>query len=651
MFIFYLLSFIVEVSAQCNNMNIQNTLCTISISTNSPYKGRDRINITWNRNLFNDFVYIKLVTLRETDSSYICNYNYNYVNYEDNDVHVLSENINNHGYYLWNIPNLNYIHDDYFIQISDNNDVICDSNTNLLNQNVITTTSFDLLPNYQAYFRWSFPRLNSHCLLGNTYYISADGYHHQRRFGYSLRLLASYTNFDSIGTWVQRNDQIRDYRDIENIPNWLSWGGIFNYSFIDNYYTDDHIHIKWIIPTNPNAIIRSNNRYYTLTRENGTILKITDNDVKVKILTRIYEFNIDTNNLTYRATCFDHNNNNVCDSHESYTYSSPIFRIVNNPITSTAMPSISPTAMPTNNPTLIPSNSPTLIPSNSPTLMPTNNPTLIPSNSPTAMPTNNPTLIPSNSPTAMPTNNPTAMPTNNPTAIPTNNPTLIPSNSPTVMPSTNPTAMPTNSPTAMPTNSPTVIPTTNPTMMPTNNPSLMSTNSPTVMPSTYPTITSIYNLEYFSTTRAPQQNYNGYNSGHIEWYYILIIIICILFVVGCVKKKLDLENNNDFIENSSITSIKNRAPPSPIYIDNHVPEPIYNSLFVDTNNHMYNHLTKIYNDIGSSNNINSRKYDLINRQRTQVNTTYQSQNSSNRDSVQYEEINDEFKNDPYYIND
>ena len=66
---------------------------------------------------------------------------------------------------------------------------------------------------------------------------------------------------------------------------------------------------------------------------------------------------------------------------------------------------------------------------------------------------------------------------------------------------------------------------------------------------------------------------------------------------------------------------------------------------------MYNHLTKVYNDIGNSDDITFRDYESINRQNIHINTTYQYQPNSNRESIQYEEINDKFYNDPYYVND
>ena len=407
--------------------NPSNSGCLANISSsNTTLTGHDIVNITWNRDLFSDRVLVKLLISQHPRNEGNCYYNY--LNVNVNDDYVLSETIDNNGFFTWYIPNYNYYNSDYVIQITNTINLICDLNTGSINQNYAITNEFRLTSNINANFRWIWPEDGNivNIIPGNTYRIQASGYHHRERYAFATKLQASITNFnpDIPGTWIQADPYPLDYNNIFNTPNWLNWGNYLN--------GDTEINIPWIIPVDTTAYMRQNGNVYSLTRTNGSLINLADIDVKLRIITKIYIAVRDETNhiIGFTKSCFDHNNNNNCDSHESTAYHSNILKL-------NSRPTMSPTNTPTFIPTMSPTNTPTLSPTMSPTSNPTSSPTMSPSRNPTFNPTMSPTSNPTMSPTSNPTSSPTMSPTSNPTSSPTN-PTFNPTSSPTMSPTSNP---------------------------------------------------------------------------------------------------------------------------------------------------------------------------------------------------------------------
>ena len=634
-----------------------NDLCLLNKPLNDIYYGREVIKFSWNSNYFNNRnVWLKLMTRDDKPSQLNCYYGYYEVFEKGGDV-VLNEYIENTGNYEWNIVNFNYNPNfDYYLQLVEESKLICDSNFGL-NTKYLTSDRFNLYPDLNANFVWYWPppKLNNtfKITLGETYYIQAKGFHNINRIAFSLRIMGSISNFqgDNSNSWLQVDRFIINYtnNDINNTPNWLNWAKYLDK--VDNTYKED-INVKWIVPKDPTAFVMFNNNRFALTRKNGSVILLTDSDVKIHIMAELYSKDIQTGAII--KDCFDHNNNDICEATEHSAYRSINFQVnkyqtftpttttsktktttttttsktttttttttsktttttttitstitstittttTSTTITSTTTPTTT-TISKTTTTTTTTTSMPTLKPSFTPTFMPSFTSTFMPTTTTITTSTITPTLKPSFTPTFTPTFMPTFMLTFMPTSMPTFILTFMPTSMPTLKPSFTPTFTPTFMPSSTNTNTTTTTTTTTSTNMPTLMPNFL--NIPTTIKST--TIT---------TPEFNEKNTNSEisitNNLWIIVIVILVILLCLLLPLICfICKYLKGNNEENNIRDSFDNPVynfeyKNEMLNNPVYkttyangiIDNSIYSEAKNSRFI--NNSLYENTEPLYED-------------------------------------------------------
>ena len=96
-------------------------------------------------------------------------------------------------------------------------------------------------------------------------------------------------------------------------PSWL------NYHFLldgmngtDNSQSVPNITARWVLPTDPYAYFKQQGTIYSLTRDNGSRVLLTDVDVTLRLYIGIYVYDRADNNtiVGYERGCFDFNNDN-----------------------------------------------------------------------------------------------------------------------------------------------------------------------------------------------------------------------------------------------------------------------------------------------------------------------------------------------------
>ena len=198
-FILILLS-IVNTNGYCPRNFSQNILdngCILNIDNPPPYIGHGIINISWNPILFRENIYLRLLSRDPIINYNNCYYSYRNVMLDDGTL-LVSETIENTGYYTWHINNVNYENIEYYLQISENNNLRCING--IINQNYATTHGFRLQSNIDSNFRWIWPQNPNNNLvvnLGETYNIEVSGFYHRDRAAYGFQLAASISNFES----------------------------------------------------------------------------------------------------------------------------------------------------------------------------------------------------------------------------------------------------------------------------------------------------------------------------------------------------------------------------------------------------------------------------------------------------------------------
>ena len=329
-----------------NNNNNSGCLANL-VSSSRSFRGHDSIIITWDPNMFNDKVYISLVNNVYSPVRENCFYGYTRLTLENGD-YILNKIIDNTGNYMWSVLNLNYLDILNYIQISSVENLTCNIMTHNIEEVYAITYGFSLIPNLDSNFRWIWPSNNTKNIeLGNSYTIEASGYYHQDRIAYSLSLIASINNFNSntTGTWLQVDPYPLNYLNGINVPNWLNWGLYFEgINGTNNSMAPTNISVNWIVPSDPNAYFKNGGEIYTLTRNNGSIIKLTDWDVTARIITKMYTYNRLDNGTIFgiKGNCFDINNNNNCDSFESTIYRTSSFKIISDNMHITHFPTSSP---------------------------------------------------------------------------------------------------------------------------------------------------------------------------------------------------------------------------------------------------------------------------------------------------------------------
>ena len=142
--------------------------------------------------------------------------------------------------------------------------------------------------------------------------------------------------------------------------NWLGWGAYLQgVDGVNNRDAAHSINVSWQLPSDPIAYMKQGGVRYTLARDNGVPILLTDSDVMLHIVTNIYTYVRDENGniIGLVENCFDHDNDNECDVHETNAYRSDNFKV------SMTLP---PSTSPSHSPTLTPSTSPSTSPSHSP---------------------------------------------------------------------------------------------------------------------------------------------------------------------------------------------------------------------------------------------------------------------------------------------
>ena len=319
----------------------------VCINNNSTeFRGYDVMDLTWGQRHFGQRVWVQLLTRDDQPEQNNCNYGYYNVN--SGNTTVLCSEVDNTGMYTWHVPNLDFHSVPYYIQISSVAALSCDIPT--INEPYVITEPFNLEANNNNSFIWGWPRsINNETLsisLGNRYFVRGNGFHHRDRVAFRLRVMASLSNFeDDITSWnqVDAHPINMGMVNISVFPNWLGWkASLQGASTIDNREAAHSINVSWQLPADPTAYIKQGGSRYTLARDNGTPILLTDNDVALHIVANIYTYERDAsgNIIGVIENCFDHDNDNDCELHETSAYRSENFRILISP------PSLAPSLAP-----------------------------------------------------------------------------------------------------------------------------------------------------------------------------------------------------------------------------------------------------------------------------------------------------------------
>ena len=519
-----------HVYSSCPSQFTQNNIdsgCLLNIDNPPPYIGHNIINISWNPEMFSNNIYLRLLTRNQNINYNNCFYDYININFLGSSL--LSEIIPNTGRFTYHINNVNYKNIQYYLQLSKNDNLIC--NNGVINQNYATTIGFRLYPNLDENFRWIWPQNQNNNLeiqMGEAYNIQGSGFYHQERAAYGFNLAASISNFGPSGSWIQKNDPNIDYENIRNIPNWLNWGEYF----IGN--TDD-VNIQWTIPENPVALAFINDEIYSLIRPNGSLILLTDSDVKLRIIAKMFIFSRDSIS-GIRRWCLDHNNE--CDDYKSSAFHSDSFRLSR---------------------------------ISSSTYSPTNNITFSQYYYLTEFPTSTLTQSPNSTPTQVPTRSPTNIPTQSPSTqiqISTRTPRRSSNNSPSES-TFNSTYLSGNIITFAPKCSSIICPNIINNFI--NEANYNNSNFTTLL-------SNAVNTTYLHELNNKSNSFN---------YYLIIVgcIVIILFIILISYNRKNPNKNNKIKNDSQISNIE-------IINSEEISNPSYINLFTDNNFHEYNVLDR-----------------------------------------------------------